>query len=284
MRYNILSVDKFCITPLELSDVLRCLEVNFVNVINEVEALKALQEKKYSFNAVVWTVNYADSDDFEEIRHMKCKEPCKAVPILIVSKFTDKKFIIKAIESGAVEYIVKPYDIDTVLKKFCKVLGAPMESLLMGNVDEDIITFNFSEMFSREIKAASRGGHPLSIMLISLFPEDINFYVQKDLGEVTSLLNRVIKTKFRETDVSFHYGTNNVILLLPFTNKEGTKTVDRKIREIYDTHTIIKQKRPGFILLTSSVTYPEDGKVKDRLLEMLENEINEYIKSMEHGA
>jgi len=53
--------------------------------------------------------------------------------------------------------------------------------------------------------------------------------------------------------------------------------VEKKVQDIFSTHSLIKRKNNGFRLVTASVTYPEDGKVKDKLLEKLEDIFNKRL-------
>lgn len=278
MHYNILSVDELGITRIELASMLRNLKVSIINVKDEIDTLNLLQERK-DINAIVWTINSLDLRDYESIKRLKSKEAYKHIPVIIVSKFTDKKYIIKAIESGAIEYIAKPYIKETVLKKICRILGVPMEKTINKITEEDIVVFNFSEMLNKEIKSAGRGGYDMSILMASIAPESSRIITQDNGEELIALINIVMKGKLRETDTIFEYGVNNLIMLLPFAGKDGIKSVDKKIREIFNTHSLIKQKNDGnYFLVTASVTFPTDGKIRDNLMEKLEKKLDELKK------
>lgn len=280
MRYNIISVDEAALTKLEMMSMLKSLNTNIISVKDELEAINLLNEKKQDIHAVIWTAHSADTECFSCIKKLKGREPGKSIPMIIVSQITDKKFIIKAIEAGAVEFIAKPYDEDTVLKKFCKVLKVPYERAGSRAVDEDILTFNFTEMFNREIKSASRGNHPLSILLLSIVHAEPDHVPFDEVDQMTQLVCRVLRTKLRETDTCFRYGADSLIVLLPFADSQGVEVVKEKIRTIYANHSVIKQKSSGFHLVMTSVSYPDDGKVKDRLLEKLEEDYSSKLSTL----
>jgi two-component system chemotaxis response regulator CheY len=278
MRFCILCVDEFGLTRLEFSCLLKKLDINFISVRNEIEACNILKEKKSEINAVIWTINTMDFDDFEEIKRIKDKDAYKHIPFIVVSRFTNKKYIIKAVEAGAVEYIAKPYDESAVLKKMYKILGVPYDKSAV-RIDEDIVTFNFYEMLNKEIKAASRGSYPMSIMLVSLIPEKPEEATHESVKDLLALVSKVMKTKLRETDTIFNYSINNLITLLPFADTKGAKTVENKIHDIFCSHSLIGRKSNGYRLITASITYPDHGKIKDKLLEKLENDFNDRLKS-----
>ncbi|MCX7920770.1 MAG: response regulator [Clostridia bacterium] len=278
-QYNILSVDEFGVTRLELLGMLKGLNVNVIGVRNEVEAVNALHDNKAKINAIVWTINSIDFEEFGAIKQVKSKEAYKAIPVIIISKFTDKRYVIKAIEAGATEYIVKPYDENTVLKKLGSILGIQVEKNKGPRYEDDIKTFNFMEMFIKEIKSASRGMYALSIMMVSVIVHDQQTRENGSAEELIELFNKVVKTKLRETDSSFHYGADNLIILLPFANKEGVAVVEKKLQNLFNTHSLIKQKNKGYKLISAAVSFPDDGKIRDKLLERLEKNLEQCIKT-----
>ncbi|MCX7708762.1 MAG: response regulator [Clostridia bacterium] len=279
MSRHILCVDELGITRIELSEMLKKFKVQVSSVKNEVEALNYLHDPNNKVNAIVWTVNSIDLKDFDSIKRVKSKEIYKNLPVVIVSKFTDRKYVIKAIESGACEYIAKPYDELTATKKICGILGIPLETNKGQRLDEDIVMFNFGEMFTREVKAASRGKYALSLMLVSVIPEAKSNPHAGDANEIVEVIHKVIKLKLRETDTVFFYGDGNLIILLPFADRNGIQIVDKKVRNVYDTHTMIKQKNEGYDLIVSTVSFPEDGKIKEKLLEKLEKNFDEAVRT-----
>jgi PleD family two-component response regulator len=162
MKKNILTVDGMGITKIELSSILKDYDINVVAVANEIEALSVLHEEKININAVIWTVNFVDELDFSAIRGMKRRGKHKHIPVIIISRFTDKSHIIRAIEAGVSEYIVKPYDDTVLLNKVLRALELPYTN--HERVTEDVVEFSlfsFSDMYNKEYKAAGRGGYPL---------------------------------------------------------------------------------------------------------------------------
>ncbi|HHW49124.1 MAG TPA: response regulator [Clostridiaceae bacterium] len=280
MQCTILTVDELEIVRSELVEILKDQNVEIINAVNEAEALKIIGKDGHSIDIIIWAVNTADLKSFEALKRVKGNHLCKDIPIIVVSSLTDKKYVIKAIESGAVEYIAKPYDENAVVKKISRVAGF-LNKLYNFEITEDIITFSFSEMSNREIKAASRGGYPLTFMLVSVIPNDdlIKSEYQKEISSLTSIINRVIRSNLRETDTSFHNGVNKLMLLLPFADSKGAKVIEKRIYELFENHTIIRKKNNGHKLFITSVSYPEDGKVKDKLLQKLEENYNNFLRS-----
>ncbi|MDP4092815.1 MAG: response regulator [Bacillota bacterium] len=277
MRFNIICVDEFGITRIELAGILKNLNINFINVKDETDAENVLESMKTPVNAIIWTINSVDMKDFESIKRLKELDSFKNIPVIIISKFTDKKYVIRAIEAGAVEYIAKPYDEAAVLRKICKAIGVAYDKALDKSLDDDIVTYSFSEMFNKEIKAASRGKYPMTIMLASVVPNKAEAENKKEIEDIALLVLRILKTRLRETDIAFQYGSNNMVLLLPFAGRDDVDGIKKKIFKMFSDHTAIKQKNLGYALKISSVTFPDDGKVKDKLLEKLELALDSQV-------
>ena len=284
VRFNILTIDEFGITNIELMNMLKSFQVYIHNVKDVEEAETAFKDPKVKYTTVVWAMNSVVLSVFDEIHRLKAKEEFKNIPIVIISKFTDKKYIIKAIEAGAVEYIAKPYNEETVLNKLCRVLGIPFEKTAENLLDEDILTYNFNEMLNKELKAVSRGGYRFSLMRVTVLQE-IEPVLQEiepvlspeDSSQVIELINRVLKNNLRETDSSFIYKSNNIMILLPFADKDGAIIIEQKIKSIYDKNSMIGKKNKGYVLAVASITYPDDGKIKHMLLKKLEERFEKII-------
>lgn len=277
MRFNILTVDEFGMTSIELTGMLKNFNVYIKNVKDADEVETTFKDNKTNYTAIVWAMNSVDYSVFDAIKHLKGKEEFKTIPIIVISKFTDKRYIIKAIESGAVEYIAKPYNEETVLNKLCRILGIPFEKSAGNMLDEDILTFNFKEMFNKELKAASRGSYPFSLIMATILHKADYGAELEDVESTIKLINRVIKNNLRETDSSFQYTGNNLMILLPFANKEGVKCIEKKLNDIYESNSMIKKKNKGYLFVTASITYPDDGKIKHVLLQKLEEEFDTNI-------
>jgi diguanylate cyclase (GGDEF)-like protein len=117
-------------------------------------------------------------------------------------------------------------------------------------------------------------------MLASIVVTDAVNYHHQDIDSIMDTVCKVIRNSLRGTDSVFRYGANNLYILLPFTGKEGVNAVDEKIHQIYDSHSVINKKKGGCILVTASVSYPDDGKIGEKLLSILENNFDDVLKAI----
>lgn len=268
MKGCILLVDEVGIVKIEIMNILKDFGIEIVHAKDEIGALNYLHMYKDKVRLILWSYVSQDYSDFETIKNIKSKDDYVSIPIAIISKLTDRKYILKAIEAGVSEFIAKPFDNETVIKKIDKLLG----NTLVGGAErsqEDVLFYSFADMLNREIKAAGRGNHPLSIMLSTIVDGEGSAKNTNDYYEMIDNIIKVIRTKLRDTDTIFHYGSNNIITLLPFCDKTGSTIVEQKVRDIFKSHSVIKSNSMGVSLLTATVTFPTDGKMKERLLEKL---------------
>jgi len=272
MKGCILLVDEVGIVKIEINSILKEYGIEVVHVKDGLEAMNYLHVEKDKVRLILWSYVSQDYSDFETIKNIKAKEHYQSIPIAIVSKFADRKYIIKAIEAGVSEFIAKPYDNETVVKKIDKLLG----NIILGNTgreQEDMLMYTFSDMLTREIKAAGRGSHPLTIVLATVVDEIGKMKNTNEFYDVINDMVKVTRTKLRDTDTVFYYGSNNMIALLPFCNKEGSVVVEHKIKNIFNSHSTLKSKNREIALISSSVTFPNDGKIKEKLLEKLTKDL-----------
>src|SRR6186713_209121 len=80
------------------------------------EALKKTLKQKYAL--IILDVQMPGMDGFEVAEILSGNSQTKDIPIIFLSAVsTDKKFITKGYNSGAIDYIIKPIDPDILLLK-----------------------------------------------------------------------------------------------------------------------------------------------------------------------
>ena len=85
-----------------------------------VTALHKLRASKFDF--VVSDINMPNMDGFGLLDEIKADESLKHLPVLMVTAEARKEDIIKAAQSGAAGYIVKPFTKATLEEKVQKIM------------------------------------------------------------------------------------------------------------------------------------------------------------------
>ncbi len=275
MRRYILSVDSRGITGLEISHMLKSIDVHITNIRDHEKTEDSIRKSERGYDLVIWTINAGEEDSLRLIEHLRKKTILTNIPVMVVSNCAERKSIVRAAESGALHYVVRPYNEDTVLKKLAGILRVNVAQPL-NTIREDVITYTFRELMNREIKAASRGGYPLSIVSLMLEQgECIPGIPAQKAGEI---LAAALKSRLRDTDTVLSSNTGDVFILLPFSDKSGLETVKDKIDEIMSSHSVVNKALKGLLTRSISVVYPDDGRVMEDLLRKIERKMQEsYI-------
>lgn len=275
MPYKLLCIDESGLTRLELSRRLKDLDIAVVNAKDGIAVQNAL-ELNY-FSAFVCAVNSEGFRELDYVNQVKLRPEYRDTPIIVISRFTDRKFILKAVELGVQEYIAKPYDDEMLATRIASVLSAQP---VKPGIEEDIIIFNFIEMFNREVKAASRGCYPMSVMFGTIVSQLSYKQDDNELEEIIKNLYKVIKTKLRDTDSIFLYGDGKLAMILPFADQAGVGVVQDKIKAVFDSHAVLRPFSYEFEFVAGSASFPEDGKIQQKLIEKAKSRLDVNIGSV----
>ncbi len=123
MNMNILVVDDFKTMRRIVTGLL--LQIGFRNIDEAVDgqsALAMIAEKQYHLIISDW--NMEPVSGFELLQKIRSAEGAiKTVPFIMVTAESKPENIIKAKQAGVNNYIVKPFNADTLKKKMTSVIG-----------------------------------------------------------------------------------------------------------------------------------------------------------------
>lgn len=273
MKRYILIIDAIGKTKLELSIFLKGYNVEFIHVKDVVSAITKIVELRDSLKLMVIDID-SDIINLDSIKILKEKEICRNIPLVITSIHKEKNFIMNAIKTGAMEYIAKPLNEESVIEKINEIIGLSKENKGVEEEiyeEEEILEYSLKDILSIHLKSMNRGNTPLSIIMMRLINTKETKQVKK--RQILDVIIKAVKTKLRETDVIIKYSSENLLVLLPFTDSYGVTLVERKMREFFIENTLVNYKADGFILATSSVSLPNDGSDRDYIIEKLKSKL-----------
>ena len=123
MNINILIVDDYK-TMLRIVRSLLA-QIGFNNVdeaANGAEAVNRLKEKKYDLIISDW--NMEPMTGLELLKAVRADESTKTVPFIMVTAESKTENVIAAKQAGVNNYIVKPFNAETLKGKLMSVLGS----------------------------------------------------------------------------------------------------------------------------------------------------------------
>jgi two-component system chemotaxis response regulator CheY len=120
---NILVVDDAAFMRMMLKDILvKGGHVVVGEAANGIEAIDMY--RKLSPEIVTMDITMPEMEGIEALKHIKKEHP--GARIIMCSAMGQQGMVIQAIQEGAKDFIVKPFQADRVLESINKVLGLPV--------------------------------------------------------------------------------------------------------------------------------------------------------------
>lgn len=85
------------------------------------DALRRLSEGKFDLILMDW--NMPNLNGIEALRKIKADPALKSTPVIMVTSESEKTRIVEAIQAGAANYVVKPFNPETLQDKIHAVTG-----------------------------------------------------------------------------------------------------------------------------------------------------------------
>lgn len=118
---KILVVDDAAFMRLMLKDIL---EKNGHTVVGEAEngSVAIEKYKELKPDLVTMDITMPIMEGIEAVKHIKSSDP--SAKILMCSAMGQQGMVIQAIQAGALDFIIKPFQADRIITSINKVLGA----------------------------------------------------------------------------------------------------------------------------------------------------------------
>ncbi|MDY6845139.1 MAG: diguanylate cyclase, partial [Thermodesulfobacteriota bacterium] len=269
-KLNILIADDKLENLIVLEALIQSPELNIVKARSGNEALRLML--KYEFALVLLDVQMPDMDGFETAKRIRNGKKTKHIPIIFVTATNkDQKFVFEGYKSGAVDYLFKPLDSNILKSKVAifidlykqkKALESTNEKLrqTVEELEEskefiedqnrrlndisihDGLTglYNHRHMDSiitQEFDRAKRYQTDLSCLLIDLdYFKDVNDTFGHAFGDfVLQEFSSRLRNYTRNSDISFRYGGEEFMVLLPLTDVRGAQKAAEKIRKLSES-------------------------------------------------
>ena len=93
--------------------------------VHEVENGQVALEKLKScnFNFIIADWNMPEMNGLDLLKIIRKDEKYKEIPFMMVTAEANKNFIVAAIQAGASDYIIKPFNADTLQEKIKRLFG-----------------------------------------------------------------------------------------------------------------------------------------------------------------
>lgn len=223
--------------------------------LNNAEALIDQPWRFKNFDLLLLDVGLPGVDGLTALEILHQNPEWSYVPTIMLTGIADGAAVKRAIQAGAVNYIVKPFTAEVLLERIEQAIG-PL------SIFPDKIAGELEIVIRGEVSRAVRGMTKLSLVEVVIPPGMKNLTSQQQLTDIQEKIKKIL----REIDAVFVNERMNLLLILPLTNAEGAECVAGKVREIFNE---CKLPAPSH----TKATCPDDGEQADVLRELLTKKV-----------
>ncbi len=224
--------------------VRRILEAQGIEV-TEMDTVEPLLEEPWradDLDLLILDINLPGTDGITALKYMQTCDELKRLPVMILSSYSERTMVCKAIEYGAIEYMTKPVVDDELISRVINAIGPLQDGV--------------TECICNEVSRAKRGNTSLSI-------------IRAGIGNApsTSLMQEIrkqLKGVLRSIDTVLISRGRLFIIVLPVTGISGCKVVKKKINNILECRREIVAN-----VMLSQVSFPDDGDTAESLIALL---------------
>ncbi|MFY9176890.1 MAG: response regulator [Caldicoprobacterales bacterium] len=120
---KVLSVDDSAMIRKIIRGAVEVLDGDLLEASDGIEALELLEEEYRSIDLILLDWNMPRLDGMEVLKKLKADSRFRAIPVMMVTTESERSNIVKAIQHGAVHYLVKPFTIQELVKRIMESLG-----------------------------------------------------------------------------------------------------------------------------------------------------------------
>ncbi len=186
---------------------------------NGQEAIDIIQKEIVSL--IILDIMMPIMDGFEVLKYLKEKEEFKNIPIIVVSALSDKDAIMNAVNLGADEYLIKPFDIIDLKLRVKNLIKINRFNLLMQNQN------------SENTKASKSMEDCFSLIISKMlnFNSDEVITISKNLLDILKTLENYKNLNLKDFYIFFENR---------FSTKEYFKILKENLKIFFDIYLILK--------------------------------------------
>jgi len=136
---KILAVDDVLLIRKLIRRTVEALGGQLYEASDGIEALLTLDKNEGKFDLIILDWNMPKMDGFEFLNRIKSKDRYKGIPVMMATTESEKDKIVKAIQAGASNYLIKPFTERELTKKILECLGLGYEYELLNNCFSDAV-------------------------------------------------------------------------------------------------------------------------------------------------
>ncbi len=226
-----------------------------------------------NYELVVVSLNLANFDALRLCSQLRSLERTRAIPILLLADVEDRQRILRGLDLGVNDYVLRPVDRNELLarvrtqlrrKRYADSLRDNVQAAIELAVVDALTGLNnrrFLEThLAQALDQAAHKGRPLSLMILDIDHfKSVNDTYGHDAGdEVLKVFARRIKRVLRSADLVCRLGGEEFVVVMPETPLAIAERIAERVRSAVERERFpIDQTRA--IPVTTSIGLAERG-------------------------
>lgn len=268
--YTVVMLEKVTALALRMRKILESSKICVVDTNSEDKLFNTIYGSGYNVSLVILDLEI--TQDYAMDLLIETRNRLNTVPIIVLSSGGKKEFFVEAMLQGATDFIIKPFQDQTLISKVFKYL-IPEES-----TNAELVTLDLKQYIKGELRKAEKGSFPISIMFLN-FENNSTKEIQEI--ETTSFIFENMKDLFWDTDIFIRFASKNYLGIFPFCNEKNTKIINKKLSTRFEE---LKQKNKlinEYNMISIFVSYPFDTNETSKVYDILISRISEKFKDIQ---
>ncbi len=224
------------------------------------------------YDLMVLSSTLKDFDSLRVCSQIRSLESTRDLPILLIADGEDRSRIVRGLDIGVNDYLLRPVDRDELMarvrsqlrrKRYADRLRDIMQASLQMAVTDPLTGLRNRRYLESHLgglmDAAADGDKPLSLMILDIDHfKVVNDTFGHDAGdEVLQSFAERVKTVIRGVDIMCRLGGEEFIIVMPDTNLEVATRVAERVRQTVESAMFPIEKGTQHIPVTVSVGIAE---------------------------
>ena len=143
---KLLTVDDSRMIRMIIINTIKSMGLEALEAPNADKALEILETESDNINLILLDWNMPGMNGFELLKIIKTTEKYKHIPVMMVTTEGERKNVLKAIQTGAENYLTKPFTPEDLSTKILECLGMAESYMMSGDDQNEIPNLDLDDL------------------------------------------------------------------------------------------------------------------------------------------
>lgn len=259
-------------------------DVEVYDASNSMQLFNILANNSYKIELIIMEINLGNESGIEILNKLKKRKI--NIPVIILTSETRKKMFAKGIRAGAIDYILKPFDGEFLLKRIIKNIEKnnkdnmepnkiiqPAKDIDKKDIKKDI--FNFDDYLDKQLEKSKQEDKKYAVLMITMFKfvEKFTRKVEKEYLGISKDIYPKLKDILIGADFFTVYEGQSFVATFKFSNEENETIICDRIKGFFKDLKNKDSRYKEYYLECDFANYPQNGVNKEELLLNVKNKI-----------